>query len=274
LARDAKEVENGFVGIAMHDGQRLFFTESDGPQKPAMILSHGFLMDKSMFAPQIDRFADRYRVIVWDQRGFGRTGYDGEPFTFWDSARDLLAVLDHLGVERAVVGGMSQGGFVALRTALLAPERVAGLVLIDTEAGVFTPEERRGNDELAAAWRVSGPTPELVRTLAANLIGDPTHEERWMRRWLSLGPDVFGAPYDCLAAREDLTPRLGEIGSAALVIHGRQDKAVPIQRGRALAAGLPGGGEFVEIDGGHTSTMTNPDDANVAISDFLRRLAW
>ena len=74
-------------------------------------------------------------MITWDERGFGDTEYDGEPFTYWDSAADCLGLLDHLGIDRAVVGGMSQGGFVSLRAALTAPERVRGLILIDTQAG-------------------------------------------------------------------------------------------------------------------------------------------
>ena len=105
------------------DGQRIYFEDSGG-DGPAVILAHGFLMDQEMFAPQVEALSPDYRVITWDERGFGQTEFDGKPFTYWDSANDCLALLDHLGIERAVVGGMSQGGFISLRVALTAPERV------------------------------------------------------------------------------------------------------------------------------------------------------
>ena len=84
-----------------------------------------------MFDSQVAALSDKFRVITWDERGFGDTEYDGKPFTYWDSANDCLALMTHLGVETAVLGGMSQGGFLSLRAALTAPERVRALVLID-----------------------------------------------------------------------------------------------------------------------------------------------
>ena len=70
----------------------------------------------------------------------GDTVDDGQPFTYWDLADDCLGLMDHLGIDRAVVGGMSQGGFVSLRVALAAPDRVRGLILLDTQAGTEDPE--------------------------------------------------------------------------------------------------------------------------------------
>lgn len=87
-----------------------------------------------MFASQAAALAPEFRIVTWDARGHGRTRDEGLPFTYWTAARDALTVLDQLGVERAVVGGTSQGGFSAMRTALLAPERVEALILISTEA--------------------------------------------------------------------------------------------------------------------------------------------
>ena len=125
--------------LAEINGQRIRFDDTGG-DGPPVVLSHGFLMDREMFAPQVDALAPEFRVITWDERGFGETEFDGEPFTYWDSARDCLGLLDHLGIDQAVLGGMSQGGFLSLRAALLAPERVRALVLIDTQSGVEDPE--------------------------------------------------------------------------------------------------------------------------------------
>ncbi|HEY3195859.1 MAG TPA: alpha/beta fold hydrolase, partial [Candidatus Dormibacteraeota bacterium] len=92
--------------VAEVGGQRLYYEDTGGAGLP-LVLSHGFLMDADMFEPQVRALGGRYRVITWDQRGHGRTVSTIEPATFWDSANDLAGLLDHLGVERAVIGGMS-----------------------------------------------------------------------------------------------------------------------------------------------------------------------
>ena len=151
-----------------------------------VVLSHGFLMDQSMFAPQVKALAPEFRVMTWDQRGHGwdQGSHGGTlargPFSYWDSARDLLALLDHLGVQRAVLGGMSQGGFVSLRAALLAPGRVRGLILIDTEAGKEDPAVAPAYEQLHEVWRVQGPGPvqevvsSIIWALASGTTGTPS----------------------------------------------------------------------------------------------------
>ena len=87
------------------NGQHLYFEDSGG-DGPAVVFSHGFLMDHEMFAPQVDVLAPEFRCITWDERGFGHRGH--RPFTYWDSAADCLALLDHLGIDAAVLAGMSR----------------------------------------------------------------------------------------------------------------------------------------------------------------------
>src|SRR3954451_22242566 len=101
------------------NGQHIYFEDSGG-DGAAVIFSHGFLMDHEMFEPQVAALSDEFRCISWDERGFGQTEANAD-FTYWDSADDALALLSHLGVDRAFVVGMSQGGFLSLRAALRAP---------------------------------------------------------------------------------------------------------------------------------------------------------
>lgn len=89
------------MAFAEVNGQRIRFDDSGGDGSP-VILSHGFLMDREMFAPQVDALAPAFRVITWDERGFGETQFDGQPFTYWDSARDCLGLLDYLVVRLAI----------------------------------------------------------------------------------------------------------------------------------------------------------------------------
>src|ERR1700722_15630041 len=138
--------------IADVNGQRLYY-EDTGGAGPPVIFSHGLFMDHEMFAPQVEALKARYRVIPWDERGHGATaGESLAPFSYYDSADDLAALLKHLGIGRAVLAGMSQGGFLSLRAALTHPEVVRALILIDTQAGQEDPERLKGQLRPANGW--------------------------------------------------------------------------------------------------------------------------
>src|SRR4051794_41761866 len=116
------------------NGQRLFYEEA-GSGEPVVVFSHGLFMDHTMFEPQVRALSDRWRCIAWDERGHGQTETSDDPFTYWDSARDVLGLLDALGIEQAVLAGVSQGGFLSLRAAPAAAARGTAPAVIDTPAG-------------------------------------------------------------------------------------------------------------------------------------------
>ncbi len=253
-------------------GQRLYFEDSGG-DGPVVLLSHGFLMDASMFAPQVEALRSSHRVVTWDARGFGRTEWDGKPFTYWDSAADALALLDHLGVARAVIGGMSQGGFTSLRAALLAPDRVRGLVLFATQAGVDAPEVLAGYRQMMDTWVAMGPIEPLVTAIAGLILGLPEHWEPWVTAWRARPAQAFREPTLCLIERDDITPRMGEITAPAIVFHGTADHAIGMDRAELLAKSLSGCRALVRIEGGaHAANLTHPDQVNGPLLDFLRAL--
>jgi 3-oxoadipate enol-lactonase len=212
-------------------------------------------------------------VIAWDERGFGETEFDGEPFTYWDSAEDCLGLLDHLGVDRAVLGGMSQGGFLSLRAALLAPERVRALVLIDTQAGTEDPERLPQYRQMQKTWLEVGPVDELAEAIANLIIGDPVLNQVWIAKWRKLPHESLRAPGDCLFDRDDITPRLGEISCPAIVFHGTADQSIEMELAEDLCQGLSGCTGVVRIEGApHASNLTHPDEVNGPLLDFLRSL--
>jgi 3-oxoadipate enol-lactonase len=254
------------------NGQRIRFEDSGG-SGPAVILSHGFLMDREMFAAQVDALAPEFRVITWDERGFGETEYDGEPFTYWDSAEDCLGLLDHLGIDRAVLGGMSQGGFLSLRAALLATERVRALVLIDTQAGGEDPARLPAYRQMQETWLQAGPVDDLTGVIANLIIGDPELNQVWIAKWKELERETMRAPADCLLGREDISDRLDEISCPAIVFHGTADLSIEIERAEALCRGLSGCVGVVRIEGApHAANLTHPDEVNGPLLDFLRSL--
>jgi pimeloyl-ACP methyl ester carboxylesterase len=254
------------------NGQRVRLDDSGG-DGPAVVLSHGFLMDREMFAPQVDALAPEFRVITWDQRGFGETEFDGQPFTYWDSAQDCLGLLDRLGIEQAVLGGMSQGGFLSLRAALLAPDRVRALVLIDTQSGTEDRERLPAYRQMQHTWLEVGPVDELAQTIANLIIGDPVLNEPWIAKWRQLPLDSMRAPGDCLFDRDDITDRLGEISCPAIVFHGTADQSIEIEKAEELCQALSGCTGVVRIDGApHASNLTHPNEVNTPLLDFLQSL--
>ncbi|WP_394943612.1 alpha/beta fold hydrolase [uncultured Ilumatobacter sp.] len=257
---------------AQINGQSIYFQDTGG-DGPPVILAHGFLMDNEMFAPQVAALRETHRVITWDERGFGQTEFDGQPFSYWDSAADCLALLDHLGIHRAVVGGMSQGGFLSLRLALTAPDRVRGLILLDTQAGVDDAETKAANDGMNHVWLTDGPESGLADIVASIIIDDPDHSPAWIAKWISRPKEAFAQPYQCLSTRDDITDRLGEITCPAVVVHGIEDTAITMDRAEILADGLVGCSGVVKVRGAHAANLTNPEPVNLAIVEFLAGLA-
>jgi 3-oxoadipate enol-lactonase len=259
------------MAVAEVRGARIVYDDTGG-SGPPVILAHGFLMDRSMFGPQVDALSATHRVITWDERGFGDTEYDGEPFTYWDSAEDCLGLLDHLGIDRAVVGGMSQGGFVSLRTALLAPERVRGLILLDTQAGPEDADVIPLYQGMLDEWVATGPSDELAEVIVSLIIGDPALNPEWIAKWKARPKEGMAQPGATLVGRDDVTGRLGEITAPALVVHGTVDAAISMDKAEALVAGLRDASLAV-IDGGtHAANLTHPAEVNAAIEEFLAKL--
>lgn len=253
-------------------GQR-FRVEDTGGDGPPIVLSHGFLMDHRMFVPQVAELARTHRVITWDQRGFGDTETDGTDFTYWDAARDLYGILDALGIERAILAGMSQGGYLSLRAALLHPDRVRALVLIDTQSQAEDPQVAAGYRAMLDAWVEHGPTDELADTIAGLIIGDDPVAADWQAIWRAWPPQRLAAPGRTLLGRDDVTDRLEEIDAPSLIVHGRDDQAIPLARAEQLCAALPECRGLVVVDGAaHAPNLTHPDVVNPAIRDFVDSL--
>ena len=258
-------------------GQRIHYRVEG--QGPPVLLAHSFLCSTLMWQGQIDALKDRYRLIAVDARGHGEAGPIAGPFTMWDAAQDHLAVLDDLGVQRAAWAGLSQGGMAALRVALSAPERVAGLMLLDTDAGpesAFVKAKYTGMKAVARAFGIRpllpavgpimfGPTarrsqPALVRT--------------WKARFAKQDVPSMLLGIDAIRFRDDLRGRLGEIACPALVLVGAEDKALPPPRSQALAEGLADARHVVLPGAGHLSAVEAPDAVTAAMSSLLGELAW
>jgi pimeloyl-ACP methyl ester carboxylesterase len=258
------------VPVAEVNGQRIYY-EDTGGAGPPVIFSHGLFMDHEMFAPQVDALKAKYRCITWDERGHaGTASATLAPFSYYDSANDLAALLAHLGIERAVLAGMSQGGFLSLRCALTHPQIVRALILIDTQAGQEDPERLKGHMQLANAWAEHGLSDELASIIEGIILGDGwAGAPAWKHKWRKITPVNMLGCMNTLATRDDVTGKLGQIEVPALVVHGDKDAAIELGLAEKLTAGLPNATLAVVPGGGHASNLTHPAVVNPAIAAFL-----
>ncbi|MFM0280390.1 alpha/beta hydrolase [Paraburkholderia sediminicola] len=256
------------------EGIRFAYNETGPVDAPVVVFSHGFLMDGEMFRPNVAELSNAFRCVVWDQRGFGATGPTTKPFSYWDSARDLIALLDHLEAASASLVGMSQGGFLSMRAALLEPDRFRALALISTRSDVDSEAVQQSFETLKREWARNGAT-HVAADLSAFLLGvDYEASPVWIQKWTALAAEHFEHPVNALISRDDITPRLHEITHSSIVFHGSDDIAISPRCGESLASGLPNCKGFVLVDeAGHTPNLTHAERVNPTLRDFLMRYA-
>lgn len=258
------------MAVAQVNGVPIRYEDSGG-SGPALLFSHGFLMDHTMFDAQVAQFAQDYRCIRWDERGFGETPAPGD-FSYWDSASDAVGVLDACGVDQAVWIGMSQGGFLSLRGALASPERVRGIVLIDSQAGLDPPEFSEQAVAMVAGMNsadddVFAATAEAV---SEAILGDAALAADWIPKWDARRGIDLSAAGNALASRDDITDRLGEIGCPVLVVHGTEDQAISLDQAQTVVDGVADCRGLIKVDGAaHAPNMSHPEVVNAAIAAFL-----
>lgn len=253
--------------ITLGNGQSVYCedTATDGP---ALVLSHGFLMDHEMFLPQVEALRSEFRVVTWDTRGHGLTPAR-QAFSYDDVAGDMIHLMDALEIERAVLGGMSQGGLISMRVALRAPDRVAGLALISCQWGTGDPETKALYGAMYEEWHSNG-VEKLLEPLTTLMLGAAVDPEPWHAKWRALDPTNLAFPYQAMVSAEDIATELGGIHSPALALYGENDLALPIERAALLAERLPGSGALVVIKGaGHAANLARPDEVNAQIRSFV-----
>lgn len=249
---------------------------SDDGQGLPVVLIHAFATDRMLWGSQVRALRGRYRIIAPDLRGFGgSTPTDGSAVSMDRYADDIVALLDHLVIRSAVMGGISLGGYVALSFALRNPQRLAGLILANTRAGADNPEwasfrealvrdiEKRGAVAVVENYGdkpFSPACPEAVKDRA---------------RKIMLRQPVTGLASGTrgMAQRPDRLSALSGIRAPTLVIGGTQDAYIPSSEAEAMHRVIAGS-TFVDIVGaGHLSNIDTPGEFNRIVDDFLQPIA-
>lgn len=240
-----------------------------------VVLLHGFPFDRSMWRGQVEALRGEFRVITPDLRGHGESGLADGPATMEEMARDVAALLDGLGIGRAVVGGLSMGGYVTLAFCRLFPERVSALVLADTRAQADTEEGKRTREENAErALRegmepiASSMIPKLLTAAAA--AERPGVLESVRRMILRTRPEGAAAALRGMALRRDQTDLLTLITAPTLVIVGGEDGLTPLEDARLIQGRVRDSRLAVIEEAAHLSNLERPGEFNSALLDFLK----
>jgi pimeloyl-ACP methyl ester carboxylesterase len=247
---------------------------------PVIVLGSGFLCDADTWSPQIDALALNYRVIVPELWGHGLSGpLPAAVGSVRDVARQYLEFFSAVEVERCTIAGISMGGMWGADVALMAPERVAGLVLMDTSLAAEPAATHAAYNQLLDAIEQYAGFPEAVIAAAAPLFfsqsvdsRDPTLLSAFkarLRSWDSKRVTDSVVPLGRLIFdRREALAELSTLKMPVLVATGAEDQARSIAEGRAMAEQI--GCPFVEIpDAGHTPSLEAPDFVNRLLSEFL-----
>jgi pimeloyl-ACP methyl ester carboxylesterase len=251
--------------------------DDNGSGQP-LLLIHGFPLNRTMWRLQVEALTEAgYRVITPDLRGFGESRMTSATVSMSSYADDIIALMDQLDLPQAVIGGMSMGGYVLLNLLERYPERVAAAIFIVTRAGADDEAGKGRRTALAAATASEGMNPVL--DVFRNILFAPAtltdHPElvAEVSGWISAtDPSAAAAGLIAMRDRQDYLPRLGTIRQPALVIGAEQDKTIPSEQSRLLAAGIAGAKLSLLQGGGHLVNLEEPDEFNAAIKEFLRYL--
>ncbi|GAA2890074.1 alpha/beta fold hydrolase [Nonomuraea rubra] len=250
------------------------YTRSAGTGVPVVLL-HAFPLSSAMWLAQREGLARVCRVITPDLRGFGgsRLGEDEPSLDLM--ADDVARLLDEEGIDRAVVGGLSMGGYVTMAFCRRHPDRVLGVILADTKAGADPPAARDNRERIAQAV-LSGGNEVLVTEVLPALIGRTTRERRAMVFGRVKGlvqsapPGAVAWAQRAMAARPDSFETLSGLKVPLLIIVGDEDELSPPSDAEAMAQAVPEGKVEIIPKAGHLSAVEQPEAFNTAVIEFLK----
>lgn len=254
---------------ALIQGLPLHYSLSGQPQAPVLVLAHSLGVSLDMWQPQIDALSPHFHLLRYDVRGHGASGIPTAPATVEQIGRDLLGLLDHLGIERIHFCGLSMGGSIGQWLGVNAPSRLRRLVLANTAAKIGSPET--WNPRIALVER-EGLAPVIPGTL-----------ERWFTpAFHAAHPEVIASTRSqleatavsgytacCAAVRDaDFRATATSISVPTLVLTGTHDPVTPPADARWLADQIPHA-RYLELPAAHLSSVEASESFNQALLAFL-----
>jgi 3-oxoadipate enol-lactonase len=252
------------------NGIRLHFRLDGSAEGPPLLLSNSLGADVHMWDAQVPALSPRYRVVRYDGRGHGASGFSAGPYDLDLLGRDALGLLDHLDIERAHICGVSMGGLVALWLSVHHPERVASAVFANTAAKIGTPDTWGERISIVEKKGMPGIRDFLLeRFFTSGLVErDPETVERVGRTLVEMPPDAYVA--SCRAVEgADLRREVETIRAPSLIVASTEDRSTPLADSEWLHARIPNSRLVVIERAAHLSNVEQPGRFNEAVVSFL-----
>src|SRR4051812_7635558 len=236
-----------------------------------LVLIHGYPLDHTMWFGVIAALGGGVRVIAPDLRGFGKSGAPtGEP-SIDAMAQDVINLLDRENIARAVIAGMSMGGYVSLAFAELAREKVAGLALVNSQTYADTEDARKARREMIQKVQAEGPQAAaqaiLPKMFTAVRVNNPDFQKFPINGAEAAGVEGICWALEAMARRPDRSHIIVEATFPTLILHSDEDQLIPLEKARKMAGLNPQTHFALVKTGGHGAAMAVPDE----VANYLRK---
>lgn len=248
-----------------------------GEGKIPMIFLHGFPFDKSMWQGQLEFLKTDYRVIACDIRGFGKSTDEVTSLRIDLFSEDLIAFMNSLHIEKAIICGLSMGGFIALNAIQKFPDRFAALILCDTQCIADTAEVKAKRYKIIEDIAANGVTDFNEGFIKSVFHTDSFSNKKELVESLrkvvfANSPHIISIGLTALAERTETCAALSSITVPTLIICGRVDAVTPLAQSESMHAAIKGSVLKVIDDAGHVSNLEQPQLFNKYLLDFLPAL--
>jgi len=262
--------------ILINDAHMLVVEQGDARALPVVFI-HGFPFSHDMWQSQISAVSRHFRAIAYDVRGLGGSSVGDGQYTIEGHVDDLIGLLDQLAVPKAVIVGLSMGGYIALRALERTPERWSAAVLCNTRSEADTNEGRIGRAAAIRMVKKSGSkafADDFVRKVfaPASFSRVPDAVDMITGIIARTPPIAIAGTLLALAGRTDTTASLARIGVSTLIMVGEHDNITPPEASRAMHERIPGSTLHIVPEAAHMSPLENPEFVNGHLMDFLRRV--
>jgi 3-oxoadipate enol-lactonase len=244
---------------------------------PCIIFIHGFPFNKAMWENQVNELKDQYRAIAYDVRGHGSSESGTQLFSMHQFAADLFSFMDALNIKRAVVCGLSMGGYIALNALQQQPDRIAALILADTQCAADSEEGRKKRMETIDAIRKNGlfeyASNSIKKLFTEWSLTSKKDEVRFIEQTiLRTDAETICNTLQALADRKETCTVLPQVTIPVLILVGQDDQITPPEAAQKMH-NLVTQSTLKEIDqAGHLTNLENPERFNQHIKSFLSSL--
>ncbi|MES2567911.1 MAG: alpha/beta hydrolase [Bacteroidota bacterium] len=239
-----------------------------------VIFLHGFPFDKSMWHSQVESLKSSHRVIAYDIRGFGKSHDHGSALSIDQFSEDLIRFMDILNIDKAVVCGLSMGGYVAMNAHRRAPSRFEALILCDTQCVADTAEGKKKRyqsiDEINAEGIKNFAKGFMERALCKDSFNNKKEVVDQLTEMIySTSPRMITQGLKALAERRETCSTLCKVNVPTLIICGKEDELTPVIQSEYMKQNIDGSLLCVIENAGHVSNLEQPEEFNKRVNDFL-----